>query len=145
MCPLLFSHYGRVWLFCDPMDSNSCPLSQWCHPNISSSVHQAPLSRGFHRQEYWSGLPCPPPGELPDPGTKSTSSALQKDLYLYNGQFNKCFLKSRERCPSHLHWGKNTLFTFIWHRLPFEIMRVIIKEHLCFINLKGQRCHMTTS
>ena len=30
-------------------------------------AHQAPLSRGFSRQEYWSGLPCPPPGDLPDP------------------------------------------------------------------------------
>ena len=28
---------------------------------------QAPLSIGFSRQEYWSGLPCPPPGDLPDP------------------------------------------------------------------------------
>ena len=36
-------------------------------------VHQAPLSMGFSRQEYWSGLPCPPPGDLPDPGIKSTS------------------------------------------------------------------------
>ena len=30
--------------------------------------HQAPLSMGFSRQEYWSGLPYPPPGDLPDPG-----------------------------------------------------------------------------
>ena len=30
--------------------------------------HQAPLSMGFSRQEYWSGLPCPPPGDLPYPG-----------------------------------------------------------------------------
>ena len=29
---------------------------------------QAPLSIGFSRQKYWSGLPCPPPGDLPDPG-----------------------------------------------------------------------------
>ena len=29
---------------------------------------QAPLSMGFSKQEYWSGLPCPPPGDLPDPG-----------------------------------------------------------------------------
>ena len=29
---------------------------------------QAPLSLGFSRQEYWSGLPCPPPGGFPDPG-----------------------------------------------------------------------------
>ena len=32
--------------------------------------HQAPLSLGFSRQEYWSGLPCPPPGDLPNPGTE---------------------------------------------------------------------------
>ena len=31
-------------------------------------AHQAPLSIGFSRQEYWSGLPYPPPGDLPDPG-----------------------------------------------------------------------------
>ena len=31
-------------------------------------AHRAPLSMGFSRQEYWSGLPCPPPGHLPDPG-----------------------------------------------------------------------------
>ena len=34
---------------------------------------QAPLSIGFSRQEYWSGLPCPPPGELPDPGIEPTT------------------------------------------------------------------------
>ena len=33
----------------------------------------APLSKGFFRQEYWSGLPFPPPGDLPDPGSKPTS------------------------------------------------------------------------
>ena len=31
-------------------------------------AHQAPLSMGISRQEYWSGLPCPPPVDLPDPG-----------------------------------------------------------------------------
>ena len=36
-------------------------------------VHQAPLSVGFSRQEYWSGLPCPPPGALPDPQTEPVS------------------------------------------------------------------------
>ena len=42
---------------CDPMDV----------------THQAPLSMGFSKQEYWSGLPCPPPGGLPDPGIKLAS------------------------------------------------------------------------
>ena len=42
-------------------------------------AHQAPLSMGFFRQEYWSGLPYPPPGDLPNPGTKPRSPALQAD------------------------------------------------------------------
>ena len=38
-------------------------------------AHQAPLSMGFSRQKYWSGLPFPPPGDLPDPGIESKSPA----------------------------------------------------------------------
>ena len=38
-----------------------------------TNAHQAPLSMAFSRQEYWSGLPCPPPGDLPDPGIERTS------------------------------------------------------------------------
>ena len=37
---------------------------------------QAPLPMGFSRQEYWSGLSCPPPGDLPDPRIKPASPAL---------------------------------------------------------------------
>ena len=40
---------------------------------------QAPLSMGFSRQEYWSGLPFPSPGDLPDPGIEPGSPALQAD------------------------------------------------------------------
>ena len=40
---------------------------------------QASLSMGFSRQEYWSGLPFPPPGDLPNPGIKPQSPALQAD------------------------------------------------------------------
>ena len=36
-------------------------------------AHRTPLSMGFSRQEYWNGLSCPPPGDLPDPGIKPTS------------------------------------------------------------------------
>ena len=38
-------------------------------------AHQGPLSMGFSRHEYWSGLSCPPPGDLPDPGIKPASLA----------------------------------------------------------------------
>ena len=42
-------------------------------------AHQASLSMGFSRQEYWSGLPFPPPGDIPNPGIKPRSPALQAD------------------------------------------------------------------
>ena len=42
-------------------------------------AYQAPLSMGFSRQEYWSGLPFPSPGDLPDPGIEPGSPALQAD------------------------------------------------------------------
>ena len=41
--------------------------------NLWTVAHQAPLSMGFSRQEYWSGLPCPPPGDLPNPEIESVS------------------------------------------------------------------------
>ena len=50
---------------------------------------QAPLSTGFSRQEYWSGLPCPPPGDLPNPGMEPTfpaAPALQADFLLLSHQ-----------------------------------------------------------
>ena len=43
--------------------------------------HQAPLSMGFSRQEYWSGLPFPSPGDLSDPGMEPRSPALQANTF----------------------------------------------------------------
>ena len=45
-------------------------------------AHQASLSMGFPRQEYWSGLTLPSPGDLPDTGIKPWSPALQADFLL---------------------------------------------------------------
>ena len=57
-------------------------------------AHQAPLSMGFFRQDYWSGLPCPPPGDLPNPGIKST--------YLMSFALACCSLPlSHQRSPDH--------------------------------------------
>ena len=44
-------------------------------------AHQAPLSMGFSRQEYWSRLPYPPPGDFPAPGIEPGSPALQADSF----------------------------------------------------------------
>ena len=48
----------------------------------STAAHQAPLSMGFSRQEYWSGLPFPPPRDLPDPGIETTSPALTGRFFI---------------------------------------------------------------
>ena len=50
----------------------SCPTL--CDPMDYS--HQVPLSMAFSRQEYWRGLPFPPPGDLPNPGTEPASPVL---------------------------------------------------------------------
>ena len=53
---------------------------------MSHSAHLAPLSVGFSRQEYWSGLQFPSPGDLPDPGSEPGSPALQADSYCLSNQ-----------------------------------------------------------
>ena len=66
---------------------SACSVTQSCptfwNPMVSKPAPcQASLSRGLSRQEYWNGLPFPPPGDLPDPGVKPTSPvspALQAD------------------------------------------------------------------
>ena len=55
-----------------------------------TGADQAPLSMGFSRQEYWSGLPCPPPGDLPELGIEPASPvspALQVDSLLLSPFF----------------------------------------------------------
>ena len=58
----VLSHFSCVRLFVTPQ----------------TLAHQAPLLMGFSRQQYWSGLPCPSPRNLPDPGFEHTSPALQQ-------------------------------------------------------------------
>ena len=53
----MISHFSRLKLLVTP----------------GTVARQAPLSMGFSRQEYWSGLPCPPPGDLPNPGVEPVS------------------------------------------------------------------------
>ena len=51
---------------------------------LQTVARQAPLSLGFSRQEYWSGLPCPPPGDLPDPGIEPgslTSTCIDRRFF----------------------------------------------------------------
>ena len=67
-------------------------------------ARQTPLSMRFSRQEYWSGLPCPPLGDLPDPGIETAAPAapaLQADSWLLS------------------HQGSQVIFTYYWVEIKF--------------------------
>ena len=65
------------WILLIPRMLHVSMLSRFGHIQLLVTLwtvaRQAPLSMGFSRQEYWSRLPCPPPGDLPDLGIKPTS------------------------------------------------------------------------
>ena len=70
---MLFQLVTVKWLVVAVLVRQSCLIlcvTAW------TTAHQAPLSMWFPRQEYWSGLPLPSPGDLPDPGNEPTSPAL---------------------------------------------------------------------
>ena len=62
---------------------HACMLSHFSHVQLFATLwtvaRQPPLSMGLYRQAYWSGLPFPPPGDLPNPGIKPKPPTLQAD------------------------------------------------------------------
>ena len=73
-------------------------------------AYQASLSMGFSRQEYWSGLPFPSPGDLPNPGIKPGSPALGADALTSEPPgkpMSNLFSKYLYR--AYLYWKKNSL------------------------------------
>ena len=96
-------HGQRILAGCSPWGHKECDITEWlshvhsdnakAYPNMSESIShslshvqlfaapwtvpcQAPLSMEFSRQGYWSGLPCPPPGDLPNPGIRTRVSHI---------------------------------------------------------------------
>ena len=74
---------------------------------------QAPLSMGFSRQEHWSGLPFPSPGDLPDPGIKPRSLALQADSLL-----------SEPSSSRHISNVTSSMESFLCVRYPFVNFKI---------------------
>ena len=114
-------------------------MFDWAMP--WTAAHQAPLSTGFFRQEYWSGLPCPPP-DLPDPGIEPGSlmsselaseffttvatweaqygaldsiitkaKCLEKDFFIFLGRENITFEANSQATIVLFHSSNNTEFT----------------------------------
>ena len=105
----VLSRFSRVWLFATP----------W------TVAHQAPLSMGFSRQEYWSGLPCPPPVDLSDPGIEPASPAspsLQADSLPLS------HWRSPELNTVLSNTSQNLVVFFRWFSLKVEL--IMIQDHL---------------
>ena len=103
MC-LLSCCFSRVWLFAAP----------W------TVASQAPLSMGFLKQEYWSGLPCLPPGDIPNPGIKPWSPALQEDFFTTwaTKEYSEIF-KNIQEYSRNIHWPSSEYSGLISFRVDW--------------------------
>ena len=112
---LLLSRFNRVRLCAAP----------W------TVAHQAPPSLGFSRQEHWSGLPFPSPGDLPDPGTELKSPAL-------TGRF---FTTELPREP------KTVLLRYNSYTIQFTNLECITQQFLVYyiINLKKLQIYVVNT
>ena len=98
---------------------DACVLScVWFFATSWTAACQSPVSTGFFQQEYWSGLPSPPPGDLPNPGIKPvspTSPALQADSLLLSHQGSHLFVYLFAICKFSLGRKKKCLFRSFAH------------------------------
>jgi len=131
----VLSCFSRVWLF----------ATQW---TIS---HQAPLFMGFSRQDYWSGLPCSPPGDLPNLGIEPvslTSPALAGGFFItsttwetreYVIFYEKEELRLQIELKLLISWHWNEEITLDYSSEPNVITRVLVNRRLEEEGMRG-RC-----
>ena len=124
----LLSCFSRVWLF----------ATQW------TIAHQAFLFIGFSRQEYWSGLPCSPPGDLPNPGIELvflTSPALAGGFFITSTAWETreyviFYEKEELRLLISWHWDEE--ITLDYSSEPNVTTRVLVNGR---VEEKGMRGH----
>ena len=115
-------------------------------------AYQAPRSMGFSRQEYWSGLPFPSPGDLPNPGIEPRSPALQTDalpsdprslvfpILLFSSIFlhrslRKAFLSPCYSLELCIQMGISFLFSLLLASLLFTaICKASSDNHFAFLH-----------
>ena len=122
----ILSHFRHVWLY----------ATLW------TIAFQAPLSMGFSGQEYWSVLPCPTPGDLPNPGAEPASPTLQEDS-LPSEPPGKPFSDSCQKLnwisragpirQLHLKWTNNSqiLISFLLKTTAGLLPRTPIQNGMC--------------
>ena len=122
----MLSRCSHVWLFVTP----------W------TVAHQAPLSMGFSRQEYWSGLPCPPAGDLPDSGIEPAtlkSPTLAGGFFTTSTIWEACEGKKQEsrwgpksyrcRCSKRDRWEKDGVICW---------KKCVVRRHFLMLEKRNQ-------
>ena len=115
------SHFSRVWL-----SATLWPVAL-----------QAPLSIGFSRQEDWSGLPFPPPGDLPDPGIELTSflsTVLAGEFFAVEPLAKPRLLAYDRMNPLHCEWQSDKMeraWTLLDNLEPLNL----ILEYPCLLSV----------
>jgi len=122
-----------------------CPTL--CNP--MNVAHQAPLSKGFSRQEYWTGLPCPPPGDFPDPGIQPVSlvsSALAGGFFTtWEAQFLMYIQVIVIQLFIYIYTHTHTFFQYsvllwfiteCWTQFPVLYSRTLLFIHLLYNSLQ---------
>ena len=120
--PCVLSHFSRV---------------QLC-TTLWTKAHQTPLSMGFSRQEYWSGLPCPPPGDLPNPGTELTSlmSPALAGVFSNTSATGKTYV-------GYTYWYFTILESSTGKILSYWLihLKIITPLHVCISNIFTKSNH----
>ena len=113
-------YFKGIWFF----NTQVCVLSHsvvFNSATLSTVAHQAPLSMEFSRQEYWSGLPCLPPGDLPNPGIELTPPALGMQ--------------------SLNHWTTREILPFLCPRdswyMPVLVSCIVLKLRTCLFQVNS--------
>ena len=101
----------------------------WLSATSWTIAYHTPPSMGCSRQEYWSGLPYPSPGDLPDPGIEPRSPALQADALPYKPSGKPC-LSERSSYSCLAPW-------------LFLLLSRILQDHLVLVTSRVCTCSPT--
>ena len=132
----MFSSRGYTFSDGSKMEVFNVLVTQlcWLFATPWTVVHPAPLSMEFSRQEYWSGLPCPPLGDLPSPGIKP-ASLPPNSLYLLVCLLFEGWPPDSSICKNH--YVKNfivlNLFFFLMIKIAFLIAL------LCYLEVQYEK------